>query len=96
MPLFSTFGAASLKGFSSGAAPLLMDALIIAGGGGGDNGSPLGTANGGGGAGGYREFTELDVVLGNTYTVTVGAGGLLGLTARHLLFMATTQRAAAF
>ena len=59
MPLFSTFGAASLKGFNSGAAPLLMDALIIAGGGGGNNGSPLGTANGGGGAGGYRRLRSL-------------------------------------
>ncbi len=44
--------------------------LIVAGGGGGGKSNA-----GGGGAGGYRNGTTLGLTGGNTYTVTVGAGG---------------------
>ena len=65
-----------------------VDFLVIAGGGGGGVGQGLG---GGGGAGGYRNSystetsggggsseASLDFVLGNVYTITVGAGGAGG------------------
>ena len=48
------------------------EALVIAGGGGG------GYAAGGGGAGGFRTINNLLLPAGNTYTVTVGAGGTGG------------------
>ena len=47
-----------------------VEYLVVAGGGSG------GTAyGGGGGAGGFRTGTGLAVTAGNTYTITVGAGG---------------------
>ena len=47
-----------------------VEYLIVAGGGSGGYGNA-----GGGGAGGYRAATGLELTGGNTYTVTVGAGG---------------------
>jgi hypothetical protein len=52
-----------------------VEYLVVAGGGGG--GARFG---GGGGAGGYRTGTGFSVTAGTTYTVTVGAGGIGGLT----------------
>ena len=46
-----------------------VDYLIVAGGGGG------GVLNGGGGGGGGLLTSSISLVTGNTYTVTVGAGG---------------------
>ena len=50
-----------------------VEYLVVAGGGGGG-----GHYGGGGGAGGFRTGTGLSVTAGNTYTVTVGAGGTAG------------------
>ncbi|NBP02322.1 MAG: hypothetical protein EBU90_19835, partial [Proteobacteria bacterium] len=47
-----------------------VDYLVVAGGGGGGF-----NVGGGGGAGGFRTGTSYAVTPGNTYTVTVGAGG---------------------
>ncbi len=47
-----------------------VEYLVVAGGGGGG-----GETGGGGGAGGFRTGTGYAVTAGNTYTVTVGAGG---------------------
>ena len=49
-----------------------VEYLIIGGGGGGAGGSAAGA---GGGAGGYRTATGLSLTAGQTYSVTVGAGG---------------------
>ncbi len=50
--------------------------LVVAGGGAGGNGNTGSSyAGGGGGAGGYRTGASLSLTGGNTYTVTVGAGG---------------------
>ena len=54
-----------------------VEYLVVAGGGGG--GSSYG--GGGAGAGGYRTGTGYPVTAGNTYTITVGAGGAAGATA---------------
>lgn len=54
-----------------------VDCLVIAGGGTGGKGR-----GGGGGAGGYLTATGLSVVSGNSYTITVGAGGASGATAQ--------------
>lgn len=77
MPLQSTRGAGSAKGFGLTAGASwdgLLDYLIVAGGGaGGTNNS------GGGGAGGYRTSfpggTKIQVSGPGTYPVVVGAGG---------------------
>ena len=47
-----------------------IDYLIVAGGGSGGDGR-----GGGGGAGGFRTGTGYTVTAGETYTITVGAGG---------------------
>ena len=67
-----------------------VDFLVIAGGGAGSSGrnAPSARSGGGGGAGGYRNSystetsggggsseTELSLLVGTTYTITVGAGG---------------------
>jgi len=50
--------------------------LVTAGGGAGGSGnSGSSIGGGGGGAGGYRTGTALSLTGGNTYTITVGAGG---------------------
>jgi hypothetical protein len=90
MPLLSTRGAASAKGFGFTAglglgAPYTIDFLIIAGGGGVSDATDRGT---GGGAGGYRNSYSTEPSGGNSpseasatiykngaYVVTVGAGG---------------------
>jgi mono/diheme cytochrome c family protein len=78
MPLQSTRGGASAKGFgfTAGAAiPAEVDYLVVAGGGGG--GCSGGSGGGGGGAGGFRTSfpggTALEIR--GTVSVTVGAGG---------------------
>ena len=85
MPILGSFGAGSAKGFGfSGGAGLVedVDFLIVAGGGGGRN-----QAGSGGGAGGYVATTpegtgggnaaasKLNFVIGEAYTITIGAGG---------------------
>jgi hypothetical protein len=63
----------NILGFGSGETPLFADFLIVAGGG---SGSGVNNRScGGGGAGGFREFTNQELVRGTAYTVTVGAGG---------------------
>jgi len=52
-----------------------VDYLVVAGGGGGGGGAPLGYHGGGGGAGGFRTGTAFPVVGGQSYSITVGAGG---------------------
>ena len=82
MPLQSTRGASSAKGFGfcSGTKKLPVDVeyLVVAGGGSGGNGfnSPDEYYQaGGGGAGGYRAGTLTALALSTNITVTVGAGG---------------------
>jgi hypothetical protein len=50
------------------------DVIVVAGGGG------TGAAGGGGGAGGVRNLIAATFVVGNTYTVTVGAAGTMSNT----------------
>ena len=72
MPLNSTRGAGSAKGFGFTArsvAPVDVDYLVIAGGAAGGLNS-----GGGGGAGGLLTGTA-SLTVGTTYGVTVGAGG---------------------
>ena len=70
MPLLSTRGAASARGFGfqGGGGPYSIDYLVVAGGGGG------GGFGGGGGAGGYRTESGYKVTLLNNYTITIGGG----------------------
>ena len=50
--------------------------FLVAGGGGGGNSSANGHGgNGGGGGGGFVEGDSMPIAVGETYTVTVGAGG---------------------
>jgi len=85
MPLFSTRGAGSAKGFglTAGSKPIAVQYLVLAGGGGGGT-----HAGGGGGAGGYRlnvpgetsganssAEPALELKAGLPYTITIGAGG---------------------
>ena len=62
-------------GFGSGGGPGTYEVqfLVLAGGGAGKNYY----GSGGGGAGGYREIASktFEVQIGDSYTVTVGAGG---------------------
>jgi hypothetical protein len=76
MPLNSTRGASSSKGFgfgSSGGKPYFVQYLIVAGGG----GTETGYGCGGGGAGGVRTIASktFQVTTKKIYTVTVGTGG---------------------
>ena len=71
MPIIGSFGAGSKGGYGrGGAAKYDIDYLIVAGGG----ASSLNNG-GGGGAGGARYFTGTEVTGGQTFTITVGAGG---------------------
>jgi len=54
-----------------------VSALLVAGGGGGGYGNII-TDGGGGGAGGLVYNTAIPVLSGQTYTVTIGAGGPTG------------------
>jgi hypothetical protein len=86
MPLIGTFGAGSGKAFGfTGASgfPFNIEYLVIAGGGAGGL-----QAGGGAGAGGYRlntgetsgggspVSTALEVITGDEYSITIGAGGV--------------------
>jgi hypothetical protein len=76
MPLNSTRGAGSAKGFgfTSGGKnpPVDVDYLVVAGGGNGGN-----NRGGGGGAGGYRTSfpggSKISLTGGDTYNITIGA-----------------------
>jgi len=57
------------------AAPLVVEYLVVAGGGSGGQGNGNGHESGAGGAGGYRTGSYANLVLGTTYTMTVGGGG---------------------
>jgi hypothetical protein len=73
MPLNSTRGAGSAKGFgltAGAAAPVDIDFLVVAGGGSG--GGREGGGGGGGGGGGFRTVTRT-IKGGETLTLTVGA-----------------------
>jgi len=79
MPLNSTRGASSAKGFgfTVGGGGILVDYALLAGGGGGG-----GDCGGGGGAGGYRASfpggTKFALAIGNN-PVTIGGGGTAGM-----------------
>jgi len=83
MPLLSTRGAGSAKGFglTAGGAkkPIDVEYLVVAGGGTGGYGyyPPIeyGVGGGGGGAGGYRTGTQSLLALATNFTVTVGGRG---------------------
>jgi len=75
---FTLDGGTTYYGFQAGDAMfsyLLADVLVVAGGGGGA-GRDIG---GGGGAGGYKYNTAVTMETGQTYTVTVGSGGVGGI-----------------
>jgi hypothetical protein len=72
MPLLTTRGASSARGFGFGKGPLAFRVLLVAGGTGGTSGhSP------GGQGGGFTDSSGNALAKG-TYTVTVGAGGAGG------------------
>ena len=52
-----------------------VEYLVVAGGGGGGCSVGYTEGTGGGGAGGFRTGTGYAVTAGNTYTITVAAGG---------------------
>jgi len=58
--------------------PKSADYLIVAGGGGGNNSSGVG--GGGGGAGGFRTGSGTLELNTGTYTMTIGAGGVAGIS----------------
>ena len=58
--------------------PKSADYLIVAGGGGGSNGGGVG--GGGGGAGGFRTGSGTLELITGTYTMTIGAGGVAGIS----------------
>ena len=76
----STQGWISYAQQSAAAAPLSysISYLIVAGGGGGGGSSTNGGGCGGGAAGGYLSSTT-NLIVGTTYTATVGAGGVGGV-----------------
>jgi len=71
MTVFSNFGKYGIVGAGGGPAIFLTNCYMIAGGGGGGG-------YGGGGAGGYRELVDQEFINGNSYSVTIGAGGTQG------------------
>jgi hypothetical protein len=70
----------------------LTDFLVVAGGGGGGTS----TNGGGGGAGGYRTDSLAQVIKGQTYTVTVGAGGNAATSGTASTFSAITSAGGGF
>ena len=70
----------NVLGFGAGGAPgpYEISYLSVAGGGGGGNNIGSGTyASAGGGGGGLLTATNLELVIGTLYTITVGAGGAI-------------------
>jgi hypothetical protein len=53
----------------------LVDYAVVAGGGGGGSDTGATGYGGGGGAGGYKTSSAMPLLIGTTYTITVGAGG---------------------
>lgn len=84
MPILGSFGAASKGGFGRGGKPVyLVEYMIVAGGAGGGGKTPPGGSwenGGGGGGGGVRDVQTkaFPIIIGDTYPVTVGAGGVGG------------------
>jgi len=72
MPILSTRGAASYRGFVTQSYGFSATVLLVAGGGGGSSGG-----SGGGGAGGLI-YNSITIAPGTNYTVTIGAGGNAG------------------
>lgn len=64
-------------GDGTGSIPYQIEYLVVAGGGGGGGGGSGGGTGGGGGAGGMRTGSVY-ATIGNSYTITVGAGGSRG------------------
>ena len=90
MPLQSTRGAGSAKGFglTSGSKKFDVDYLVVAGGGGTN-----GNRSGGGGAGGYRTTfpggTKITLSPGST-PITVGGGGAIASSGTDSIFSTIT------
>jgi hypothetical protein len=63
-----------------------VEYLVIAGGGGGGTGG-----GGGGGAGGYRTATGFSLTVGQSYTITVGAGGGSATSGNNSVFSTITS-----
>ena len=74
------FTTAETTSWTAPAGVSTVEYLVVAGGGGGGNGYDSG--GGGGGAGGMVLTGYLDVIPGETYTVTVGSGGTGGADTR--------------
>jgi hypothetical protein len=74
--LYFTSASSAIFFRGGGTSVLSIDYLLVGAGGGG--GSAAGNSGGGGGGGGFRTATDL-IAKGNTYTVTVGAGGSGGV-----------------
>jgi len=74
MPILSTRGAASYRGFVTQSYGFSATVLLVAGGG----GTPGGYEAGGAGAGGVIYNTNTNLVSGIAYTVTIGGGGTAG------------------
>lgn len=64
----------------------IVDYLVIAGGGCGGQGDSSDYTVGAGGAGGYLEDTNLELIAKQSYTVTVGAGGVSGNNGQNSVF----------
>jgi hypothetical protein len=85
MPIISSFGSGAvrayglIKAINRSQVSLTVDYLVIGGGGGGGGGN-YSTASGGGGAGGFLTGSGFPVTSGQPYTVTVGAGGVGGVS----------------
>jgi hypothetical protein len=85
MPILSTLGGMSVRGFSpansgapgapSGSMPSTFDLLIVAGGGGGGDGKTGSNFGGSGGAGGYRMLSGIANGGAGSYYIEIGAGG---------------------
>jgi fibronectin type 3 domain-containing protein len=71
----------------SGTSTYSVEYLCIAGGGGGGGGA----GGSGGGAGGYRTATGFSLTVGQSYTVTVGAGGASATSGNNSVFDTITS-----
>jgi hypothetical protein len=85
--VLSTNGSGTLSWATAAAVTTYnIEMLIIGGGGGGGNGNNAG----GGGGGGVLYVNTFVVTSGSSYTVTVGAGGALGVKGSNSVFDAAT------
>ena len=79
-PVVESFTSTGTTSWTAPAGVQNVEYLVVGGGGGGGNGYDSG--GGGGGAGGMVLTGTLSVVAGNSYTVTVGSGGIGGADTR--------------